>query len=134
MSIYHHFFPRDLIAAYQQYCGKKLEGAHGALADTEATLEVFLKQLEQHFQPGASLDDIEAVTFDQEKFVDRERKFAWNAKGEACFTFGKIKNMSLQDAVRYKSDYLQWILSSGFSSEIKEIVKSALRNEFPVKK
>ena len=134
MSIFFHFNPRDLSAAYLHYCQKQLEGAHGALVDTQATLEVFLKQLEQHFQPGASLDDIEAVTFDQEKFVDRERKFAWNAKGEACFTFGKIKDMSLQDAVMYKSDYLHWILTSGFSGEVKEIVKSALRNEFPQKK
>lgn len=135
MSIFHYFNPRDLTAAYLHYCQKKLEGAHGALVDTEATLEVFMKQIETHFTLGCSLDDIESVIFDSDKFVDREKKFAWNANGEACFTFGKIKDMSLQAAVKFKSDYLQWILSGGFSEETKKIVKSALYdNEFPQKK
>ena len=134
MSIYHHFFPRDLTAACQQYCGKKLEGAHGAMVDTQATLEVFLKQLETHFQPNCTLADIEAVTFDQDKFVDRERKFSWNAQGEACFTFGKHQNQTLRTVRNLAPNYLEWIIGGSFSSEVKQICKSALYDsQFPKK-
>jgi len=133
MGIFYHFNPRDLSAAYFQYCGKTFE-AHDALRDTQATIEVFQNQLGMHFQPGASLEDIESIIFDKDKFVDREKKFYWNQNGEACFTFGKCKDMSLQSAVDYKPDYLRWILTGSFSEETKRIVKSALYDdEFPQK-
>ena len=134
MSIYHHFNPRDLTAAYLHYCQKDLEGAHGSLADTKATLEVFQKQIETHFRSGCNLDDIEAIIFDQDKYVDRERKFAWNDQEEACFTFGKFANQSLQKVRNMKPDYLEWMINGSFSDEIKQICKDALYdNQFPEK-
>ena len=39
-NIFHKMEQRTLIAAYKFYCGKNLENAHSALADTRATLEV----------------------------------------------------------------------------------------------
>lgn len=40
--------PRNLSAAVRHYCGRELEGAHGAEADTDATIDVLLAQLERH--------------------------------------------------------------------------------------
>ena len=40
--------PRNLSAAVRHYCGRELEGAHGAEADTQATIDVLLAQLERH--------------------------------------------------------------------------------------
>src|SRR5207302_2992727 len=40
LTIFHRKEPRDLTAAYQYYCQKKLVGAHGARADALASDEV----------------------------------------------------------------------------------------------
>ena len=40
--------PRNLSAAVRHYCGRELEGAHAAEADTHATIDVLLAQLERH--------------------------------------------------------------------------------------
>lgn len=40
--------PRNLSAAVRHYCGRELEGAHSAEADTLATIDVLLAQLQRH--------------------------------------------------------------------------------------
>jgi DNA polymerase-3 subunit epsilon len=40
--------PRNLSAAVRHYCGRELEGAHSAEADTQATVDVLLAQLRRH--------------------------------------------------------------------------------------
>jgi DNA polymerase-3 subunit epsilon len=40
--------PRNLSAAVRHYCGRELEGAHGAEADCHATVDVLLAQLQRH--------------------------------------------------------------------------------------
>lgn len=40
--------PRNLGAAVRHYCGRELEGAHSAEADTQATIDVLLAQLKRH--------------------------------------------------------------------------------------
>jgi DNA polymerase-3 subunit epsilon len=42
--------PRNLGAAVRHYCGRELEGAHTAEADTQATIDVLLAQLQRHAQ------------------------------------------------------------------------------------
>ena len=45
-NIFHKMEPRNLSAAYKFYCGKVLENAHSAEADTMATYEIFKAQIE----------------------------------------------------------------------------------------
>ncbi len=40
--------PRNLGAAVRHYCGRELDGAHSAEADTNATIDVLLAQLARH--------------------------------------------------------------------------------------
>ena len=47
-TIYHKMEQRNLSAAYKFYCGKNLEDAHSALADTAATYEVLKAQLDKY--------------------------------------------------------------------------------------
>ena len=47
-NIYHQLEPRNLKAAYKFYCGKELENAHAAEADTMATYEVLKAQLDKY--------------------------------------------------------------------------------------
>ena len=47
-TIFHKKEPRTLVAAYKYYCGKDLEAAHSANADTRATYEVLKAQLDTY--------------------------------------------------------------------------------------
>ena len=47
-NIYHKLEQRTLSAAYKFYCGKNLEDAHSAQADTRATYEVLKAQLDKY--------------------------------------------------------------------------------------
>jgi DNA polymerase III subunit epsilon len=42
--------PRTLSAAVRHYCGRELDGAHSAEADTQATIDVLQAQLQRHTQ------------------------------------------------------------------------------------
>ena len=50
--------PRNLTAAYKFYCNKDLEGAHSANADTMATYEVLLAQLERYDDLPATVGEL----------------------------------------------------------------------------
>ncbi|MCA9408409.1 MAG: 3'-5' exonuclease, partial [Candidatus Omnitrophica bacterium] len=45
-KVYHLNEKRDLTAAFQFYCQKNLEGAHSAMVDTQATLEIIESQIQ----------------------------------------------------------------------------------------
>ena len=78
-NIFCKLYPRTLTAAYKFFCGKELEGAHGAAADTAATFEVLLGQLAKHPElprDAAGLADFSDVT--DPDAVDRNRRFKWN--------------------------------------------------------
>ena len=47
-TIFHKMEKRTLGAALQFYCDKELINAHSAMADTEATYDVLLAQLERY--------------------------------------------------------------------------------------
>ena len=70
---------------------------------------------------------------DLDRYVDPQGKLIWNDEGQAVFTFGKVKGVSLQDvaAKRDSRGYLEWILKSDFSPEVKDIIRSALSGVFP---
>ena len=47
---------RTLVAAYKFYCGENLEDAHSAMADTQATYEVLLGQLDRYSELENDVD------------------------------------------------------------------------------
>ena len=59
-NIYHKLERRTLSAAYKFYCGKDLENAHSALADTRATYEVLMAQLD-HYPNDLTNDVVKKV-------------------------------------------------------------------------
>ncbi|MCR4337894.1 MAG: 3'-5' exonuclease [Candidatus Omnitrophica bacterium] len=132
-KIYHLNEKRDLTAAYSFYCHKDLVGAHSALADTEATLEVLQAQIQKY---GQGKEEIESLRdFDYKKhgeFYDAERRIRW-WNGELYMMFGKYScKESLKDVAQKDRRYLEWILSQDFSDEIKDLIEDALEGQFPV--
>lgn len=135
MRIFHLMEPRNLEAALRFYCGRELENAHSALADTEATLAVLDAQVGRYEDLPADVEALHRLCNpDEGRFVDRTGKFAWNEAGEAVFTFGKLKGKSLQQAVQGDGrGYLEWMLGKDFSGEVKDILRNALAGVFPRK-
>lgn len=136
MKIFHRMERRDLTAAYQLYCGKELTGAHNALADTEATLEILDAQIARYEEVPDEIDALHRFCNpDEGRYVDRKRKFLWNDQGQAEFTFGKFQGQSLNQVVADQRgrSYLEWMLGRDFSEEVKGILRDALDGAFPRK-
>ena len=136
MRIFHTMERRDLTAAYRFYCDKELVGAHSALVDTEATLDILDAQLGRYEDVPRDLAELHRFCNPHEgKFVDRRRKFLWSESDEAVFTFGKYKNQSLNEVCKDQRGrgYLEWMLGKDFNEEVKDILRSALDGVFPKK-
>ena len=131
-KIYHINEKRDLTAAYKYYCQKDLEGAHSALADASATLEILCSQAEKYGDGTACFEILRQFNYKSlSDYYDEHRKFRW-WNGELYPMFGKYaKRLSLQAIVRKDPKYLEWILAADFSEEIKELAGDALKGKFP---
>lgn len=131
-KVYHLNEKRDLTAAYAFYCGKPLLGAHGALADTEATLEVIESQVERYGAGDTSIDALAQFQYrEQPEFFDPERRFRW-WNGELYMMFGKYaRKESLREIVAKDPGYLTWMMGKDFSADVKKLVENALKGQFP---
>ena len=118
---------------YKFFCGKDLEDAHSAGADTAATLEVLLGEMERHPElPG----DVEGLAQFSDlagpDAVDRGRRFKWNGD-EVVINFGKNAGRTLRDIAENDPGFLRWILRGDFAEDVKEIASNALIGKFPAR-
>lgn len=116
--IFHKKEQRTLSAAYQFYCGKNLEDAHTALADTRATYEVLKAQLDKYpdLQNDIKfLSDYSSFT----KNVDFAGRMVYDDNGAEVFNFGKYKGQLVKDVLAKDPGYYSWILNSDFTLNTK---------------
>lgn len=126
--IYHSREPRNLAAALRFYRGKELENAHGAQADTIASLEVFAGQLDRYDDLAIEIDALHQVSaIHNGAYCDSGRRFFWR-DNEPAFNFGRLRGKALRwiaaDPVERK--YLRWFLEGHFENDAKTIVRDAL--------
>ena len=119
--IFHKMEQRTLSAAYKFYCGKNLEDAHTAEADTRATYEVLMAQLDRY--PDLKND----ITFLSEyssfnRNVDFAGRMVYNDSGVEVFNFGKYRGMSVTEVLKKDPGYYSWILSSDFTLNTKAML------------
>ncbi len=89
-TIFHKMEQRTLSAGYKFYCGKDLEGAHGAEADTLATYEILKAQLDRY----EDLENDTAILSEfstQRKRADFAGFILFDDNEEEIFSFGKYK-------------------------------------------
>ncbi|PID94537.1 MAG: DNA polymerase III subunit epsilon [Bacteroidetes bacterium] len=132
-NIFHKMEQRTLTAAYQFYCGKQLEGAHSAEADTIATYEVLKAQLDRYesvpFKEKSGeeyvpiINDIKALSdFTlRRNSADLAGQILFNEKNEEVFGFGKHKGRSVVEVFREQPQYYDWIMNSDFPLYTKKI-------------
>ena len=133
-NIFCKLYPRTLTAAYKFFCGKDLEGAHGAAADTAATLEVLCGQLAKHPElPGDVAGLAEFGDMTDPDAVDRSRRFKWNGD-DVIVNFGKYAGRTLRDVAENEPGFLRWIIKNDFPDDVRSIAEKALVGIFPERK
>lgn len=118
-TIFHKKEQRTLSAAYKFYCGKNLEDAHTAEADTMATYEVLLAQLEHYPDlPG----DIEGLAkfSTQKRNVDLMGRLVYDDQGHEVLNFGQYKGQLAEDILRNNPGYYSWIMRGDFTQDTKD--------------
>ena len=134
--IFHQKEPRNLAAALRFYCDRELQGAHGAEADTIATLEVFAGQLERYSDLDLDVGALSAASTAQNTgFVDQSRRFAWR-DNEPVFNFGKHKGTPLRWAASdpIERQYLRTLLASNMDEDAKVVIREALDGRIRARK
>jgi len=117
--IFYTMEPRTLTAAYKYFCQKELVDAHSAEADVDATIEVFMAQLDRYKNLGNSVDSILGV-IGEDKIVDYARRFSFNDKGVEVFNFGKHKGRAVNDVLKAEPQYYDWMMRGDFPLHTKQ--------------
>lgn len=119
--IYTHFEKRTLEAAYQFYCNKTLINAHSAEADTNATYEVLMSQLDKY--ASDLKNDVQFLHdfSNEERFLDSGRRLIFTG-GKACFNFGKHKGKTVEEVLKNDSGYYNWMMQGDFAQHTKQVL------------
>ncbi|MFO7821852.1 MAG: 3'-5' exonuclease [Lentisphaeria bacterium] len=130
-DIYHRKEPRDLTAALKFFCDKDHVDAHGAMADTVATLDVLLAQLEKYKDLPHSVEGLEQFCNPPDPAaIDMDGRFRWH-NGEAVIAFGQKSGTPLKQLAAREPGYLKWMLNKDFAPDAKAIAEKALQGVFP---
>ena len=114
---------RTLYAAYKHYCNADLMGAHSALADTNATVDIFFKQLEVHPNLPQTVEALSLYSNYDMPTVDMDGFFSIDQDGDYVFNRGKHAT----EKAKNNRDYLKWMYTKGqFSNSVIRIVEHLL--------
>lgn len=129
-AIFHKKEPRNLSAAYQFYCGKSLENAHSAEADTLATFEVIDAQVGKYEDLPNDINALSEFS-SHNKFADLAGFVAYNQQGVEIFTFGKYKGQVVKEVFQKDIGYFGWIQNAEFPLYTKKVLLSIqLKSKF----
>lgn len=131
--IFHKKEERTLGAGYKFYCGKDLENAHSAEADTMATYEILKAQLDKYEDLENNVPFLnEYSTFN--KRADFAGFILFNKEDEEIFTFGKYKNHRVKDVLMKDKGYFSWIQNADFPLYTKKVLAEIKKELLPKKK
>ncbi|MCF0173034.1 MAG: 3'-5' exonuclease [Bacteroidales bacterium] len=120
--IFYRQEPRTLSGAYKFYCGKDLEGAHGAQADTLATLEVLEAQLDRYPDLENDVKALAEFTKSANAPLDYAGRIIAGPDGEPTFNFGKHKGKRVADVLKAEPSYYTWMQEGDFTRDTKRVL------------
>ena len=120
-TIFHKKEKRTLEAAYKFYCDKSLENAHSASADTLATYEVLLSQLERYEDLENDVSSLASFS-SHKQFADFAGFIGFTKEGDEVFNFGKHKGVLVEDVLEKEPGYFGWILNADFPLYTKKVL------------
>lgn len=128
--IFHMMEKRTLSAAYKFHCNKELVGAHGAEADTLATLDVLEAQIVKYDGQDVTdnlgkkigiiennMNTLHQLTFNN--VVDLAGRLAYNKDNDIIFNFGKHKGKLVTEVFKKESSYYDWMMKAEFPLDTK---------------
>lgn len=133
-NIFHMMEPRNLSAAYKFYCGKPLENAHSAEADTIATYEIFKAQLERYkdtelidekgntYTPVKNDMSVLSTLTARTRNADLAGRIVYNEKNVEVFNFGKHKDKPVAEVFAKEPSYYNWMMQGDFPLYTKKII------------
>ena len=123
-NIFHKKEQRTLKAAYKFYCGRSLDNAHSAEADTMATYEVLEAQLDRYAGDAEEplQNDVAYLSkySCQTRFVDYAGRIALNDADEPVFNFGKHRGKRVADVLKSEPSYYTWMMEGDFTLDTKQ--------------
>ena len=156
-TIFHKMERRNLAAAYEFYCGRKMEEdfeAHRADQDSEATYRVLMGELDMYTtERQEDADRILPNDMDylaefskQNDNVDFAGRIVWapvNGKDgkpltdkdgkpqmQEIFNFGKYKDMPVAEVLKKDPGYYSWMLAAEFPNNTKQVLTRIRLREF----
>ncbi len=112
--------PRNLAAALQFYCDRNLEDAHSAEADTLATKDILLAQIDRYHDIPNTVSELSDLSMQGTiRFADITGKLVYNENNEICFNFGAHRGQRVID----NRDYVNWMIGCDFPADTVAIIR-----------
>ncbi|MCC8072323.1 MAG: 3'-5' exonuclease [Bacteroidales bacterium] len=118
-TIFHKKEQRTLSAAYRFYCDKDLTEAHSANADTRATYEVLMAQLDRYDDLPNDMGKLSEFS-SQNNNVDFMGRLIYDDKKREVINFGKYKGQVAEDVMRRDPAYYNWVMNGDFPQNTKD--------------
>lgn len=126
-TIFHKMEPRTLSAGYRFYCGKTLENAHSAEADTRATYEILQAQLDRYEELENDMSKLAAMAH-RTNYVDYAGLLVYGDDGRVMVNFGKYRGQVLSDVLRRDPSYYSWVMGAEFTLDTKRYFAQAYQS------
>ncbi|MDR1417321.1 MAG: 3'-5' exonuclease [Prevotellaceae bacterium] len=120
-NIFHRMEQRTLVAAYKFYCQKDLTNAHSAEADTRATYDVLLAQLDRYSELQNDVAFL-AEFSSKNRNVDYAGRIVMDSDNNEIINFGKYKGKKVLDVLDKDPGYYSWIMKSDFTLDTKRVL------------
>lgn len=120
-TIFHKKEQRTLSAAYKFYCEKDLENAHSAEADTLATYEVLMAQLDRYDDLPNDIGALAEYSA-HSRTADYAGRIVYNDKEQEVFAFGKYKGRLVEEVLRTDPSYYDWMIKGEFTRDTKRVI------------
>ena len=120
-TVFHKMEERTLGAAHKFYCGKTLENAHSAEADTMATYEILKAQLDRYPELENDMKSLSEFTT-RKKIADFAGMIAFDKDNEEIFAFGEHKGVKVDKILETEPGYFSWMQNADFPLYTKKVL------------
>jgi DNA polymerase-3 subunit epsilon len=120
-NIFHKMEQRTLVAAYKFYCGKALDNAHNAEADTKATYEVLQSQLDRYPELENDIKFLSEFSVRTQN-LDYAARIIVDKDNEPVFNFGKYKGRKVKEILTVEPAYYAWMMNGEFTIDTKRVL------------